>query len=362
MKHARRLGVTLVVVLAVVNGVVAFQARALPRYTARYEQKCALCHVNPSGGGLRTAYASQQLAPQEIAWSKGKPELLEAIEPMIAKSILIGTDFRELYLGSDIDAQRNFFQMQSDLYFDFQLDPKMSLYYDRGISNSYELFGVGYVLPVVYVKAGRFVPSYGWKFDDHTMYVRSEMGFSPPLNSDVGIEIGASPGHLDVQAGVVNGNRGSILDDDGDVSAVLNTAYRFRVGPFGASLGASGSHDAAQDIGGIYGYLTFQRLTWLGEADFFRREGASTTDGLVTSHELSYLLHQGFELKATFDFFDPDRDRASGAKSRWGGGVAVMPRSYLVVDALMRNTTYDDGVAYFGRDFNETLLQLHLLY
>ena len=46
----------------------ASPSSALPRYTARYEQKCALCHVNPSGGGLRSSYASRQLVPEEIAW------------------------------------------------------------------------------------------------------------------------------------------------------------------------------------------------------------------------------------------------------------------------------------------------------
>ena len=44
--------------------------------------------------------------------------------------------------------------------------------------------------------------------------MRSEMGFSPPGNSDVGVEVGASPGRFEVQLGVVNGTRGSILDGE----------------------------------------------------------------------------------------------------------------------------------------------------
>jgi hypothetical protein len=313
---------------------------------------------------MRTTYASQRLVPDEIAWSKQKPEVLEGIDPKIGKNILIGTDFRELFLGNDSGGQRNFFQMQGDLYLGFELDPKVTLYFDRGMSTSYELFGVGYVTPSVYVKAGRFVPSYGWKFDDHTQFVRSEMGFMPPSNSDVGVEIGASPERFDVQAAVVNGNRGSIQDDNGTVSETLNAAYRFHVGPFGASIGASGLHDPSADVGGFYGYLTWRNLTWLGQSDFFHREqtGVLETDGFVTSHEVSLLLRQGLELKGTYDFFDPDRDRESGAKSRWGGGVSVMPRSYLVLEGLLRGTTFDNGVAYSGTDFIETVLQLHLLY
>jgi hypothetical protein len=347
----------------------ASPAGALPRYSARYQQTCALCHVNPSGGGMRTPYASQKLVPEEIAWSRSKPPALEEIDPLIAKHIMIGTDFREMYVGGNtFSSHLNFFQMQADLYFGFQLDPRTTLYYDRGESGSYELFGLDYFLPTAYVKAGRFVPSYGWKFDDHTMFVRSELGFMPPANSDVGLEAGWSKGPLDVQAGLVNGNRGGILDDDLEMAGVVNAVYRHRVGPVGAALGVSGYHHPGatrdDDTWGGYGYLTWKKLTWLGEADYFQSApaGGGATVGLVTSHEVSYLVRQGLDVIGTYDFFDPNRDRGAGAKSRWGGGVSVMPQSYMTLEALLRHTQYDNGVDYSGQDFTETLFQLHLLY
>lgn len=369
MGRSVRLGMAIVTTLAGVNALVAFQARAMPRYSARYEQKCGLCHLNPTGGGLRTAYASQKLVPEEIAWSKARPELIAGIEPHIAKHILIGTDFRELYLGSDApNPQRNFFQMQGDIYFDFELDPKVSLYYARGATDTREYFGLDYLTPILYVKAGRFVPSYGWKFDDHTMFVRSELGFSPPGNSDVGLEVGAYPGHFDVQLGVVNGTRGSRLDNDTRLAIALNAGYRLDVGPFGVGAGVSGYDDPHPqlhfDVGGGHGYLTWKNLTWVGQADLFRRApaGAPVTRGLATSHEFTWLLHQGLELKGTYDFYDPDRDHATGAKTRWGGGIFVMPQSYLTLEFLERRTTFENGIAYSGDDSYESVFQLHLLY
>jgi hypothetical protein len=343
-------------------------ADAVPRYSARYEQKCALCHVNPSGGGLRSAYATQKLVPEEIAWRRAKLPALEDIDPMIGKHIMIGTDFREFYVGADVPGRPNFFQMQADLYFAFQLEPSVTLYYDRGQSASYELFGLDYLLPVLYVKAGRFVPSYGWKFDDHTMYVREELGFQPPANSDVGLEAGFSKGPFDAQVGLVNGNRGFVLDSDDELAGVLNADVRHRLGPVGLGLGVSGYHQPGPvldyDTRGLYGYLIWKRLTWLGEADLFRRKpaGGAAVEGMVASHEVTYLLRQGLDLKATYDFFDPDRDQGAGAKSRWGGGVYVMPRPYMTLEALLRRTLYDNGVDYSGQDFTETALQLHLLY
>jgi hypothetical protein len=343
-------------------------AGAIPRYSARYEQKCALCHVNPSGGGLRTAYASQKLAPEEIAWSYSKRPELDDIDPMIGKHIMIGADFREFYVGESEIPRPNFFEMQADLYLAFQLDPKVTLYYDRGQSSSYELFGLGYVLPVVFVKAGRFVPSYGWKFDDHTMYVRSELGFMPPASSDVGLEGGFSQGPFDLQVDLVNGNRGSVLDNDHLLAVTLNAVYRHRVGPIGAAVGFSGYHHPGdlvdEDTRGVYGYLTWKGLTWIGEGDILRRDpdGGSAVEGVIASHEVTYLIRKGLEIKGTYDFFDPDRDRGAGSKSRWGGGFYIMPRSYVTLEALLRRTLYDDGVDYSGVNFTETVLQLHLLY
>jgi hypothetical protein len=364
---AERALVTLALLVAA--SATAPDARALPRYSARYEQKCALCHVNPSGGGMRSAYAAQDLVPKEIAWSKAKPEAIAEIETHLAKQILIGADLREMYLGADIEpAHQNFFQMQSTLYLAIQPDPRVTLYFNRGQTNSYESWALGYLFPTLYVKAGRFVPSYGWKFDDHTMFVRNELGFMPPANTDVGLEAGFTVGSLDIQAAVVNGNPGGTMDSNTKVAGVVNAVGRHRFGPFGAALGASGYHrpspERDYDTAGLYGYLTWQRLTWIGEADLVRRQeaGGPVVQGIASSHEVTYLLHRGLELKATYDFFDPDRDHESGAKSRWGGGAYFMPFAYLTLEGLVRRFDYAEGMAYTGQDYTETLLQLHALY
>lgn len=348
----------------------AAEAVAVPRYSARYEQKCALCHTNPSGGGQRTLYASQYLVPEEIAWSKPKPEVLEGINPEIAKNIIIGTDFRMIHTASDDDASgRNFFQMQGDIYLNFQMDEQLSLYYDRGITTSYELFGLWQGLPLAgYVKAGRFVPSYGWRFDDHTMFVRDDLGFMPPANSDVGVEFGLAPGRSDIQLAVVNGNRGATFDNDQKLAAVFSGAYRGNIAGIGWAAGLAGywrdGAAATYGTGGAFGYLTWRRLAWLAQLDWFREDPKDSghTTGLVTSNELSFLVRQGLELLATYDFYDPDWNTKTGAATRWGGGVSALPRPFLAVQAMYRVSSYEDGPVLAGEDSWETVLQLHLLY
>jgi hypothetical protein len=259
--------------------------------------------------------------------------------------------------------------MQGDIYINFQMDEQLSLYYDQGITTSYELFGMWQGLPLTgYVKAGRFVPSYGWRFDDHTMFVREDLGFFPPANSYVGIELGISPGRSDVQLAVLNGNRGATFDNDQKLAAAFSGVYRGDVGPLGWALGLAGywRDGDTESFGsaGAFGYLTWRELSWLAEVDWFKEDpdvGGHTT-GLVMSNELSFLARRGLEFLATYDFYDPDWNSQAGASTRWGAGVSTMPRSFLAVQALYRTTSFENGADLSGVDFWETVLQFHLFY
>src|SRR6266516_5468551 len=83
---------------ALASTVPALTARAVPRGSARYEQDCLLCHVNPSGGGMRSAYASQDLVPKEFAMWRSTPEALAMLDAHLGKNVSLGTDMRELFM------------------------------------------------------------------------------------------------------------------------------------------------------------------------------------------------------------------------------------------------------------------------
>jgi len=352
----------------------AFDAGAVPRYSVRYEQNCMLCHVNPTGGGMRSAYATDELVPHELAMSPREPEALAVLDTHLNKHVRIGADFRNQFMlfseGSPEANQQGFFPMQGDLLLSFQLDPKAVLYYKRGISNATEYFYVGHVLPWGgYVKGGRFVPPYGWKFDDHTMYVRAYEGFAPPTHSDAGIEMGLAPKFGDLTVAVVNGNRGGTLDNDRRLAVAATASTRFHLGQALAVAGLSGytqpGFDTDVNSAGAFGALSLGPVTWLGQADFTRNDpagGAEAVSGLVTSHELSVLVRQGVEVLGTYDFFDPDRDLETGALARFGVGAKVMPRPFMAVEMLYRHTDVQQGSLFPGPDYDEGVFQLHLLY
>jgi len=346
-------------------------AHAIPRYSTRYDQNCNLCHANPTGGGLRNLYATKFIIPEELTAKRLDPDVLAGIEPDLTDNLLIGADFRMIHFYSDEPAEtKNFFQMQGDIYLNFQMGSKLSLYFDTGINQTYELFGLGYYLPWNgYLKAGRFTPDYGWKFSDHTMFVREHLGFFPPRHTDAGVEAGIYPGNFLLTASVVNGNAGSTFDENQKVGAVARGAYRFKLFGTALLLGASGytnpTSTAIHDAAGGFWSFNWSRFVWLGEVDWMRENstpGDTHTTGLVASNEFTYQYRQGMDVKATWDFYDPDWNFQTGSKNRYGGGGFVYVNPFVSFEVLVRYYDISKGVDIIEDSYWETVVHLHMMY
>lgn len=345
-------------------------ARALPRYTARYQQSCHLCHTNPTGGGQRTLYATQFLIPTEMSAHARTLDELSKIQPQINDDILIGLDLRTNFLwAEDGRPDDDFLQMQGNVTLDFQLDERYSAYVSRGQSSTLDIWGMARVLPGTgYVKLGRFQPSYGWRFADHTMFVRQYMGFFPPTQTDVGIELATSPGGLDAEVALLNGARGSIADDDNTLAGSGRAAQRFQLGPIGGAAGGSVYFDDASRARtlqyGPFAYLRWGRWIWLGEVDWSQRDPRSAREvtAVATSHELSYSLQRGVDLLATYNFYDPDIDRKTGSVVRYGLGIDSLVYPFLELQGLVHLLDFDPGRDFPESDRIEVVLQAHLLY
>ena len=190
--HSGRLWIPLLLVSAGSLCLAVVNAYTIPRYSARYEQDCNLCHMNPTGGGQRTTYSTQYIVPKELALLGLDEETLANIDPQLSKAVTIGADARTMYFLSDLDEtailetppSENFFQMQGNLYVNLQMTDRFSLYFHKGLgpsSSTPEIFGLGYSLPANgWVTVGRFVPDFGWRTPDHTAFVRHYMASSRP--------------------------------------------------------------------------------------------------------------------------------------------------------------------------------------
>jgi hypothetical protein len=343
-------------------------AHATPRYAAQYQQNCNLCHANPTGGGMRSAYAATYIVPSELTVMKWPEELSDRLDPQITPALTIGADLRTLYFYSPDRAHRdNFFQMQSVFHAQLEID-RFSIYLAQGQSATREAYGLGYVFPANgYVRAGRFTPAYGWKWDDHSMFVRDRLGFLPPANTDVGVEIGMYPGEFSYHAAVMNGAGGLIQDPDHRVAGFLRAEARRRV--LGASFTVGGSYSYSEPLGGVrrqagpFASVHLGPFTWVGEADILQFRLPSGPDALLTSHELSARLRQGLYVRATYDFHDPDIDSESGALTRYGIGLDSLLYPFLGLQAMAVWFERDEGpMVVAEQEYFQPRIMVHFLY
>ena len=357
--------------------VAANASQAVPRYSARYRQNCTLCHQNPAGGGLRSLYASQYLVPTEMSMARYTPEQIARIHPDISPSVAVGTDFRTLHVYTDeARPESNFFQMQGDLYVSFTVDDRFSANLDVDQVGSVEAYGLAWILPWSgYLKAGRFTPSFGWKFADHNMYNREELWFDQPFNTDAGIEVGVYPQHLAIWAAMLNGDdpTNTLWDTNRELAYSGGALARFEAGGVGFGIGGSiwhnpkeptGGPTGQRTAGGPLGYVDFGALTWLWEVDASRlvRPDVIAKTKFLTSHEVSLRLLQGFDIVATYNFVDPDLDLQSGSRARYGIGVDAIPTPFVQVQAFASVYRTEAGADAPEADFVRTELQLHLFY
>jgi hypothetical protein len=231
----------------------------------------------------------------------------------------------------------------------------------KGIYDGFEVFGMGYGLPMQgYFRVGKFQPSFGWRFADHTSFVRERMLW-PPNSVDTGLEFGFYPQGISANFGFFNGT-GSVFDDG--KGKALSSRLEIRRNIMGFGFGIGGSYYFADGSTGdrtMYGpfyYANMGRLIYLGEIDWLENKivdpaGITST---ATTQKLTYMLRQGVWLEFLYDFFDPDIDLSSGSVSRYGLGIDYLPFGFLEFEPIIRyyvdDTFSDEKYLLFNTQFH----------
>ena len=346
---------------------VALPASAEPRFTAFYGQDCTLCHVNPTGGGLRNLYASQYLVPEELAGAVDRDQGLGSLNPELTPGLIVGADLRTLLYQRE-GGDGSTFSMQGDLYVHAQPIREVGIYLEQGQSRSGEIFGSLHVMPADgWIKAGRFIPDHGWRFADHQMSTRrylydSQGTDDPGVHYASGLEAGIQPGILTLTGSVQEVARGQPDPRIGD-----NYAYRglLQKTIVGLRLGAGGSvvrrrtADGHVRAAGGFWYVGAGPLTWLGEVDETNQEGRL---GLLAAHEIAWRFARGWELVGSYGFQDPDRSEKNGARQRAGGGIQVMPTPYFAGTVMVHRWWTDEGPAIPDEEATEIQLVAHFFF
>lgn len=345
---------------------VATVARAEPYLAVQSGLKCAQCHVNPTGGGLRTAFGNLWAQSQLAATKLGSGT--EPWTGQIGQMLSVGGNVRANYSTIRVpnqEATNGFDLQEARLYLDLALIPnRLSVYLDErmGPGNAEELeANVRLWLKPgsIYIKAGQFYLPFGWRLEDDNAYVRQLSGISMQT-PDRGIEIGMDRGLWSMQLAVSNGTAGGPeLDDGKQVTARLEYV------PGAWRVGVSAMHNnVPQTVGdrtgiGAFGGYHWRQFSLLGEIDLVKDKGlgANGRDLVASLAEANWRVRQGHNLKLTYEWFDPDRDVGEDEQARSSLVYEWSPMEYLQARFGFR---YFHGIPQSDfQNRRELFLQLH---
>lgn len=345
-------------------------ARALPRFALLMGAKCGSCHVNPTGGQIRSEYGSQ--------WGGDKLSLQAThdddftFSPKLSENLSFGLDYRSQFIYDQTLKQTTFQSMTTSLYGAVRLSRKITFLFKQDLVNGTygsayngtEVYGVAKVLPGNwYIKGGLFLPDFGWRQDDHTAYVRGgdfgivrsggsgavENGLIfTPNYSDLGVEVGGYLGDLMITGGVFNGTGHNYpIDFSKDKAYAAKVEYMGSVDVLTFRVGASGYGFRNFKIGGFTaGFATAESaLVVMGEMDWTQHYYdplLNTVDpnsnAMAAYAEADYRVIQGVWVTGRFDMFDPvegladnDLTPATNARKRVTAGLELFPYSFVEI-------------------------------
>jgi hypothetical protein len=353
------------------------RVQAEPSIALRTGLACSTCHVNRTGGGMRTPFGSlwsQTALPMRVVRWRDDSSLLPA-DP--DARFAFGADARFQMLGvNDPDAgdSASFETPEANLYAEARVIPGMlSFYADEEIgpggASARELFAMLRQRSTSklngYVKVGKFLPVYGFRLPDDASYIRQFSGFTYSA-PDIGIEAGIEPGKWSLHLDAVNGASGGGEDNQSKQFSLL-VAKRFGGTGTGPSwrLGASGSNNILPGTrvtqAGLFAGGSLGRLTVFGEGDWRQTRTAGVeTERLTGYFEADLLATRGLLVKYAHDWSDPDRDQATDARARDSLGVEFIPVPYVQIRLFARRS---DGPPQVAGSRNRQLdLELHFFF
>jgi len=319
----RRMAARLVPWLVAGLVLLAGSARAEPYLALQQGSKCIACHVNPTGGGLRSAFGivfAENLMP-----AAGLPGGLPVWTGGFGDFLRLGGDLRSSWTRTEVPnnaAQHATAVDQLRVYANAAVIPdRLELYVDEALApgNARYLEAYACLSDAArgwYLKGGQFYLPFGWRLQDQTAFVREVSGISM-TTPDSGVELGFErpnwSAQLDLSNGAANVGTGAGHEFTGQVVWVQNP---YRVG--GA---ASFTHSKAGDrrVAAAFAGVRTGAVVWLGEADFVRDEGfaAGARSMLVALGEADWAVRRGHNLKLTAEYYDPDRAVREDQKTRF---------------------------------------------
>jgi hypothetical protein len=311
------------VALLVVSGL--HIAHAEPYFAVREGLKCASCHFNPTGGGMRNAFGNawaQSALPARRIEGTGTDAWTGVMNSFVA----LGGNLRANATYTDVpntDTTSEFELEEMRAYLAITAIPdRLAVYIDQriapGSSTNMEAFARYTTKDQRWnVQAGQFYLPYGWRIEDDNAYIRQVTGinFATP---DRGVQLGYESPQWSAQLAVSNGTAGGPEPDEGK-QVSLRAEHIQNVWRFGAGFNNNHTDAGDRQMQGVFAGVRTGAIAWLAEADYLTDEtlGPAERKQWVGLIEANWLLSKGQNLKLTAEVFEPDTDVDEDEQNRY---------------------------------------------
>jgi hypothetical protein len=326
----------------------AHGAHAEPYLAVQLGLKCEQCHVNPTGGGLRTAFGD--IFAQTVMPAQHIDTPLDNWTGQVGQYLRVGGDLRfdfSLTQAPNTTSVQQFALEQTRVYLEADVIPNRLLaYVDEQVAPGGALNREAYVLfwnPTHdwYLKAGQMYLPFGLRLQDQTAFILTATGINM-TTPDQGVEFGWERGHWDAQLDVTNGTAGGSVTGNGKQysTQLVYVESQWRVG-----IAANGNYqpDGAKYAYGIFGGLRTGPISWLAQAEITDDQSVANDQGkqVATLLEADWLITRGNNLKITQEFLNPNRAVPNGEETRWSLVYELTPVQFVQIRTGFR---WNDGI------------------
>lgn len=363
MKRDGKYFAGLLALLMLLGGARAF---AEPYLAVRYGLKCETCHVNPTGGGLRSdfgdvfAQTEMPAHPIHTDWGLWTGEVTKWLR--LGGDLRYDTTFTETPNAptTRLDAVQ-----QGRLYGEAEVVPNRLIFYadaqvTPGVAKDHEAYAIYWsAAHDWYVKGGKLYLPFGFRLEDQTAFVYA-VSLTNMYSPDHGLEFGWMRGHWDTQVTLTEGNFAGGFPSGPGKEYGLQASYVESWWRFGVAANDDDNSFARRRILGVFGGFRTGPVEWLGEVDTVEAKtdpGQTQTAGLL---EADWLIAAGNNLKLTFEPYDPDRDLRGNFQSRVSLVYELTPIQFVQIRIGARDYNGPRDIA----SENQTLLfaQLHVFF
>ena len=310
---------------------------AEPYFAVREGLKCASCHFNPTGGGMRNVFGNgwaQTALPARRIEGTGT----DAWTGMLNSFVALGGNLRANATYTDVPnttATSEFELEEMRAYLAVTAIPdRLAVYIDQrlapGGSTNLEAFARYTTKDQRWnVQAGQFYLPYGWRLEDDDAYIRQITGinFATP---DRGVQVGYESARWSAQLAVSNGTASGPETDQGK-QVSLRAEHVQSIWRIGAGFNNNHTDAGDRQMQGVFAGVRTGPIAWLAEADYLKDEtlGPPERKQWVGLIEANWLMSKGQNLKLTAEYFDPDTDVDEDEQNRFSLVWEYVPFQFL---------------------------------